>query len=351
MIKILITDDSDTIAVLLKTIFEKEPDMQVIGRARDGRQAVEMSRELRPDVITMDIRMPVMDGFEATRSIMSETPVPIVVVSSSVNDELQICFRAIEAGALAVIEKPQSTSLKDFQSISRKLVEVVRAMAGVKVIRRYIRQSEIPVEAKASSFSASAAPGTAFEIIAVGCSTGGPQALQTILSGLPAGFSTPIAVVQHMSLGFLLGMVEWLQKITPVKLKLAADGEVFQPATVYFAPEDRHLVLKRTGGGLTSVLTSNPPVGQFRPSATTLFQSVARVCGKNAVGLLLSGMGDDGASGLLEMRNAGAHTIIQDQESSVVFGMPGSALALNAVDKVVELNGIALYLKGLVYGK
>ncbi|HJW86939.1 MAG TPA: chemotaxis-specific protein-glutamate methyltransferase CheB [Candidatus Brocadiaceae bacterium] len=348
MIKILITDDSDTIAALLKTLFEKEPDMRVIGMAKNGRQAVEMSRELRPDIITMDIRMPVMDGFEATRKIMSETPTPIVVVSSSVNDELQICFRAIEVGALAVIEKPCSVNLKGFQAISRKLVETVRAMAGVKVVRRYIRQPGIPVEVQVP---VSDVPVHAFEIIAVGCSTGGPQALQAILSRLPAGFSTPIAVVQHMSQGFLLGMVEWLQKITPVELKLAEDGEILQTATVYFAPENKHLVLKRTAGRLTSGLTSDPPVGQFRPSATTLFQSAARVCGKNAIGLLLSGMGDDGATGLLEMRNAGAHTVIQDKESSVVFGMPGSALALNAVDKVVELNGIALYLKGLVHGK
>lgn len=348
MIKILITDDSDTIAVLLKTIFEKEPDMRVIGRARDGWQAVEMTRELRPDIITMDIRMPVLDGFEATRKIMAETPTPIVVVSSSVDDELQICFRAIEVGALAVIEKPHAIDLKGFQAISRKLVETVRAMAAVKVVRRYIREPGIPVEVQTPVYGV---PVRVFEIVAVGCSTGGPQALQAILSGLPAGFSTPIAVVQHMSQGFLLGMVEWLQKITPLKLKLAEEGEILQAATVYFAPEDRHLVLKRTAGGLASSLTGDPPVGQFRPSATTLFQSTARICGKNAIGLLLSGMGDDGASGLLEMRNAGAHTVIQDKESSVVFGMPGSALALNAADKVVELNGIALYLKGLVHGK
>ncbi|MBF8276639.1 MAG: Protein-glutamate methylesterase/protein-glutamine glutaminase [Candidatus Brocadiaceae bacterium] len=348
MIKILITDDSDTIAALLKTIFEKEPDMRVIGRARDGRQAVEMSRELRPDVITMDIRMPIMDGFEATRSIMSSSPVPIVVISSSVNDELQICFRAIEEGALAVIEKPHFVDLKGLQAISRKLVEAVRAMAGVKVVRRYIRQSVIPVEVQVS---VSDVPFHAFEIVAIGCSTGGPQALQAILSGLPAGFPTPIAVVQHMSQGFLLGMVEWLQKITPLKLKLAEDGEILQTSTVYFAPEDRHLILKRTAGGLAVRLAGDPPVGQFRPSATTLFQSAACVCGKNAIGLLLSGMGDDGATGLLEMRKAGAHTVIQNMESSIVFGMPGAALALNAVDKVVELNGIAPYLKGFVHGK
>ena len=348
MIKILITDDSDTIATLLKTLFEKEPDMLVIGRARNGRQAVEMSRELMPDIITMDIRMPIMDGFEATRIIMSATPVPIVVISSSVDDELQIGFRAIEVGALAVIEKPQLIDLKGFQAIGRKLVETVRAMAGVKVVRRYIRQSGIPVEVQVPVPDV---PFRAFELIAVGCSTGGPQALQAILSGLPSGFPMPIAVVQHMSQGFLLGMVEWLQRITPLKLKLAEDGEILQTTTVYFAPEDRHLVLKRTSGGLAVSLNSDPSVGQFRPSATTLFQSAARVCGKNAIGLLLSGMGDDGATGLLEMRKAGAHTVIQNKESSVVFGMPGAALAINAVDNVVELNGIAPHLKGIVRWK
>lgn len=345
MIKILITEDSDTIAALLKSLLETEPDMQVIGWAKNGQQAVDMSRKSRPDLITMDIRMPVMDGFEAIRNIMSETPVPIVVVSSGVDDELRICFRAIEAGALAVIEKPQYIDPKGFQAISRKLVETVRAMAGVKVVRRYIRQAETPVEIRTPM---PGVQGSAFEIIAAGCSTGGPQALQAILSGLPAGFPIPIAVVQHMSQGFLLGMVEWLQKITPLKLKLAEDGERLQPATVYFAPEDRHLILKRTAGGLAAGLLNGPPVGQFRPSVTTLFQSAARVCEKHAIGLLLSGMGDDGAAGLLEMRKAGAHTVIQNKESSVIFGMPGSALTLDAVDKIVELNGIASYLNGVV---
>ncbi|MBM4055704.1 MAG: chemotaxis-specific protein-glutamate methyltransferase CheB [Planctomycetes bacterium] len=344
MIKILITDDSMTVATILKAIFENEPDMQVVGYAKDGRQAVDMSRELKPDIITMDIRMPVMDGLMATRMIMENNPTPIVVISSDINDELQICFRAIEEGALAVIEKPHAMNTKDFDPLRRKLIQTIRAMSEVKMVRRIARKNKGPFEIQKihSKFQ-----DTAYELIAIGCSTGGPQALNCIFSSISAEISVPVAVVQHMSQGFIKGLVEWLQRVTSLTVKIAEDGEMLLPSTVYFAPEDKHLLFQRKGNNLHAVFSDEPPIGQFRPSVTATFRSAAGVCGKNAIGILLSGMGNDGAAGMLDMRKAGAHTIIQDQNSCVVFGMPREALALDAVDKIMEPEDIAFYLESI----
>ena len=202
--------------------------------------------------------------------------------------------------------------------------------------------AKAPVTATSVAASQSAIQNS--ELIALGCSTGGPQALQKILSQLPADFAPPIAVVQHISSGFTAGMVAWLQMDTRLKLKVAEDGEVLQSGTVYFAPDDVHLLIKRHNARLTACLDHSIPVNRFRPSATPLLESVAYACPRTAIGILLTGMGNDGAQGLLAMRKAGCHTIVQDKESCVVFGMPGAALELEAVDKIVALDAMAKYL-------
>ena len=345
MIRILITEDSEVVSLLLKAIFEHEPDMQVIGRARDGREAVRMVHELKPDLVTMDIRMPVMDGFEATRMIMSTHAVPIVVISSSVDDEeLKITFRAIEEGALAVIEKPRGLSHPDFEVTRLELVETVRAMAEVKVIRRFARERAAEVDI----FEAAIQQRTkAHEVVAVGVSTGGPQALHALLSLLPIGFPLPIVIVQHMSKGFVGGLVAWLQGNTLLSVTLAADRQKLAPGTVYFAPDDRHLLVERNQDGLIARLSEGPPVNGFRPSATPLLKSVAATCNGRGIGVLLTGMGADGADGLLAMRRAGSHTLVQDEASAVVYGMPGTAIAIDAVDQVVRLEQMPSYLVSL----
>lgn len=346
MIRILICEDSPVIALLLKAIFEHEPDFNVVGHAKNGRECVQMAHELKPNLITMDIRMPVMDGFEATRVIMSSSPIPIVVVSSSVNDEeLKITFRAIEEGALSVIEKPHGMNHPNFETIRRELVETVRAMADVKLIRRSspkkLRTADIvriPASPNAS----------AYELVAIGCSTGGPQVLQQVLSSLPVNFPVPIVIAQHISRGFIGGMVSWLSGHTLLRVKEAQQGETLLAGTVYFAPDDSHLQIARNSQGLTAQLKQDPPVNGFRPAATPLLQSAAQTCKKNAIGALFSGMGCDGAEGLLAIRRAGGHTLVQDPESAVVYGMPGAAVALDAVDEIVKLNRIAAYLAHLV---
>lgn len=350
MLRILIAEDSTVVGLLLKAIFENEPDMRVVGHATNGREAVEMARVLNPDLITMDIRMPVMDGFLATKEIMAESPVPIVVISSSVSDEeLQITFRAIEEGALAVIEKPYGLGHPEFESIRRELVDIVRAMAEVKVIRRRRHAMPKPAEpVPALVRPVSARPG--YDLVAIGCSTGGPLALMHILSALPQEFPLPILVAQHISIGFVGGLAAWLDGKTSLSVKLALAGERLRPGTVYLAPDDHHMQVSRDVRGLVLDLARTPPVNGFRPSATPLLESVAEHCPGRAIGVILTGMGDDGAQGLRSMRDARCHTLVQDEASSVVYGMPGAAIALDAVDRVVPLEDMASYLVETIKG-
>lgn len=345
MIRILIVEDSDVVSLLLKTIIDNEADMQVIGQARNGREAVQMAHDLKPDLVTMDIRMPVMDGFEATRLIMSTDAVPIVVISSSVDDEeLKITFRAIEEGALAVIEKPMGFNHPRFEEMHRELIETVRSMAEVKVVQRIERFSKDAVDI----FEAAIQQRTkAHEIIAIGCSTGGPQALLAILSKLPLGFPIAIVVAQHISKGFIGGLVTWLRGNSLLNILVAEDNQPLLPGTVYFAPDNYHLHVVRGQNGLVTKLSEGVEVNGFKPSATPLFKSVAKTCNGRGVGVLLTGMGSDGAEGLLEMRQAGSHTLVQDEASAVVYGMPGAAIAIDAVDQVLQLDKMPSYLLSL----
>jgi two-component system chemotaxis response regulator CheB len=340
VINILITEDSEVVATLLRAIFDAEPDMRVVGWARDGREAVTLAHDLKPDIVTMDIRMPVMDGFDATRMIMATDPMPIVVVSSSVDDEeLRITFRAIEEGALAVIEKPRGPHHPDFEQVRSGLVETVRAMAEVKVVRRR-RHRPGPGIFKTSLSRRTGA----YEVAAIACSTGGPQALATILGGMPMGFPLPILVVQHISPGFVGGLVTWLRGQTLLDVCLARDKQVPTAGTVYIAPDHHHLEVDRGDGGLRIRLSDAPPVERFRPSGNALFRSLAQTCPAATVAGILTGMGSDGALGLAELHAAGGQTFVQDEETAVVYGMPAAALALKAVDRVVPLARIPTHL-------
>jgi len=341
MINILIVDDSETETQLLKSFFESEKDMCVIGHAKDGQEAIDLTKKLRPDIITMDILMPIKNGLEATRIIMAKTPTPIVVISSTANDTaLNTTFLALEAGALSVLEKPTHFNSVQFNEMRKRIIDTVRSMSQVKVITHRFhthKRKIIPSTDRALIHHS-------YEIIGIGVSVGGPQALKAIFSKLPPHFPIPIVVVQHMTPGFIQGFAHWLDKHCALTVKTAEQNEYLVAGTIYFAPDNYHLCINRRQEKLIANLVSSPPISGFCPSATVLLQSIASISGQHAIGILLTGMGNDGAQGLLELKNAKGLTLIQDKESAVVFGMAGVALSLNAIDKVVTLDKIADYL-------
>lgn len=347
MINILIVDDSETETLLLKELFEAEKDMRVIGYAKNGEEAVKLNTKLKPDIITMDIIMPVMNGVEATRLIMSQNPVPIVIISSAANEELvKTTFSALDAGAVSVLEKPENITSALFEHQRKRIIDTVRNMSQIKVIKRRFHVTS----KKSPPVLPSKIMPDYIEIIAIGVSVGGPQALKTICSRLPPQFPIPIVIVQHMTQGFITGFTHWLDKNCDLTVKLAENNETLSNGTIYFAPDSYHLKIRRVQGKLTSILVKSPPVSGFCPSATVLLQSVAEVSRQHALGILLTGMGSDGAEGLLELKMAKGHTIIQDKESAVVFGMAGVAQSLNAVDKIIPLDKIADYLIKIAQG-
>lgn len=341
MIKLLIVDDSKTETLLLKKLFESDPEIEVIGCAKDGNEAVELNEKLKPDVITMDLEMPSMDGHTATRLIMSQNPKPIVVISSKINKiSKDVTYLALEAGAVSVLPKPDMTA-KNFPQQKKQLIATVRSMAEIKVIKR---RFNLTSPAKTFLPPKKNTKNRTFEIIVIGSSVGGPQTLKTIFSQLPRDIPVPIVVVQHMTSGFIEGFTKWLSHSVSLPVKSIEDCEVLKNGTIYFAVDHFHLTIQRQQNELIARLLKGDPVSGFCPSITVVMQSVAKTCGKNAIGVLLTGMGNDGAQGLLEMKKAGAHTLIQDKKSCVVFGMAGIAQSLGAVDTVVELDQMAEYL-------
>lgn len=349
MIKILIVDDSKAEAQLLKHLLESESDICVVECAKDGAEAVEMAGRLSPDLITMDLEMPIMDGHTATRLIMSQFPTPIVVISSKLNETSRdMTYLALEAGAVSVLAKPLNMHASaNFEKFRLQLIDTVRSMSEIKVIKRRFRQS-ISDEKILINKSITHTPGS-FEIVAIGTSIGGPQVLKNILSRFSSDFPVPIVVVQHMTQGFMTGFTHWLNTNLALHVKNVENNELLKKGSVYFAPDDFHFTVERTHKGLIAKLIQSEPVAGFCPSITVLLQSIAKTCQKKGIGILLTGMGSDGAQGLLELKKVGGHTLIQDKKSCVVFGMACVAESLGAVDKVIEINQMADYILKMTY--
>lgn len=349
-IRVLIVDDSPTARAILSEVLGNDPEIEVVGTARDGREGVEMTKRLRPDCVTMDIQMPVMDGFEATKEIMIEAPTPIVIVSTSTRvKEVETGMMALRAGALTLLLKPKGPTSPDFEATCREIVETVKTMSDVKVVRHHRRpspavQPAVPARLEAGIPLGIRAAG-GFRAVAIAASTGGPPALNTLLGGLPTDFPLPILVVQHIAAGFVDGFAVWLNSVVPMTVKVAEHDEMTRPGTVYVAPHDRHLGVTRGGRIL---LSDDPAIDGFRPAGTCLFQSVAEAFGKNSVAVILTGMGQDGVDGLRAVHRAGGLTVAQDEQSSVVFGMPRVAIAEGLADAVVPIGGMSRHLLNLV---
>jgi two-component system, chemotaxis family, protein-glutamate methylesterase/glutaminase len=345
MIKVLIVDDSQVVRDFMTYILSSDPAVQVIGTAGNGEEAVQAVREKKPDLVTMDINMPKMDGFEATRRIMETAPTPIVIVSASWDPkEVEKTFQAVEAGALAVLEKPVGVNHPNYERLTKELIRTVKLMSEVKVVRRRWEgkhRTDIP---EAALIGAPMPGIMEVKAVAIGASTGGPQAIEAVLSGLPKAFPAPLLIVQHISAGFVQGFADWLANASGLPVKIAAHDEYPLPGHVYIAPDDVQMGMDRTG---RISLNKGEPENGLRPSVSHLFRSVATVCGRNAVGVLLTGMGKDGACELKLMKEKGAMTIAQSKESCIVFGMPGEAVALNAAAYLLSPVKIAEFLAGL----
>jgi two-component system chemotaxis response regulator CheB len=336
MIRVVIADDMQASRALLEGIFAMDREFEVVGRASNGEEAVALTASLRPDLVTMDIEMPVMNGFEATLRIMTERPTPIVVVSGQDVNAVNFALNAMKAGALAVVPKPPAPGAPDFEAQARHLLSMARAMSGVGMLPRV--QPARP--AAAAHAAAPRAARTRARVIAIAASTGGPPALSRILSELPAGFRAPILVVQHIAEGFADGLAKWLGASSPLAVQVARDGEPLEPGHVYLAPDRCHLGV----AGERIALDDGPPVDGFKPSGSHLFESVARSYGPAALGLILTGMGRDGVQGLAALRAAGGTVVAQDKETSVIFGMNGEAVLAGLTDDVLPLDALAYLL-------
>ncbi len=350
MIRVLVADDSATSRALLMGMFFGEPGFRVVGEATNGQEAVEMAERLAPDLVTMDVQMPVMDGLEATKQIMMRSPRPIIIVSSTVRDDVVgLSLEATRAGALMVLPKPEGPLSPGYASDRRQIVSMARAMSQVKVVRRHGTASPFAGNTPVSRAPYTVPPPVraqtpkgAIRLVAIAASTGGPAAIRTILAELPPSFPVPILIVQHIARGFARGLAHWLAGNTALDVRLAELGEPANAGTVYLAPDDRHIGCRLDGAGVIRiVLDTAPEVGAFRPSASYLFRSVAESLGANALSVILTGMGDDGITGLRVAKAAGGHVIAQDEASSVIFGMPREATRAGVVDAVLGLNSIA----------
>ena len=380
-IRLLIADDSPVVREILKDMVEGEPDFDLVGEAVNGREAVALTKELRPNIITMDVMMPVMNGLEAVEEIMAYCPTPILILSSVLDDkEMDVAFNAIARGALDVMEKPKVPGIAQFNQIRRDLLDKLRMLSRIQVIS-HLRGKRKRVPEKPAARPGRPAPAPAPEpapepprerpkpefiegiegpdgpvlelpggrvkrrLVAVGASTGGPKALVQIFRRIPAAFPLPVLTVQHIAPSFAPGLVAWLNRESPLRVLLAADKMQPEPGTVYIAPTGVHMVYDH--GAIH--FTDGPPVHSCRPAVDVLFNSVAANIGELSIGVLLTGMGHDGAQGLKSIRDRRGITLVQDEKTSVIFGMPRSAIELGAADEVLGLPDIPAALVRAIY--
>jgi two-component system chemotaxis response regulator CheB len=337
--RVLICDDSALMRAMLTEIINSAPDLTVVGAARDPLQARDMIKELAPDVLTLDVEMPRMDGIEFLDRLMRLRPMPVVMISTLTQRGSEVTLQALEIGAVDFVAKPRVVAGQGLDACAQEICDKVRAAAQARP-RHAVRATSVGVGPLTTRKAAPAGVLGAGRYVAIGASTGGTEAIREVLGGMPPE-SPPILIVQHMPEMFTGSFARRLDSLCAVRVKEAEDGERLQPGCAYLAPGHSHLRVRRAAGGYVCALSQEDPVNRHRPSVDVLFHSVAKEFGRNALGVLLTGMGKDGAQGLLAMRQAGAWTIAQDQESSVVYGMPREAAAIGGCVEVASLKDIA----------
>jgi len=343
MVRVLIADDSLLIRTVLRDLLAADPLINIVGEAGDGRAAVALTAQLKPDLVIMDVMMPEMDGLEAVTEIMASTPVPILMLSAATDpSDRRGAFAAIRRGALDVMAKPAGATTAAFAQLSDQLIAKVRSLSRIKVMHHFRpkRRAHTPV-----SVSPAQLPSGTRRILAIGASTGGPKAVLQLLKELPADLAAAGLIVQHIADGFAAGFAEWLDREVPMKVALARENETLQPGRLLVAPNGTHLTVTANG---RVALRDSVPLHNCRPAADALFQSLADAgLGEDAVGVVLTGMGNDGAIGLKAMHRQGAYTLAQDELSSAVFGMPKAAINAGGVDQILPLTEMAGVIRPL----
>lgn len=350
-IRVVVADDSATVRLWLRQELVPEFGFEVVGEAANGAECVELVDRLRPSIVVMDVDMPQMDGIEATRQVMSRAPTPILIFTASmIARERKVAFEALAAGALDVYHKPRSVvdgGNGGANGEADHLRQLLTLLAPIKVIRRRSSRDSNPYLAPAAPTAALPVAST-HRILAIGASTGGPMAVLTVLKGLPRTIPLCILLVQHQSPEFMADFISWLADNVSLPVKAAVEGDMVRPGVVFVAPADQHMRLQADG---RISLDKEPPMHACRPAADALFSSVARAVGPKAIGVILTGIGHDGAAGLLEMRRSGALTVAQDEASSVVYGMPRAAVELDAAMHQLSAEQMGTFLMARARGE
>lgn len=334
-IRVLLVEDSQVTLVILRRILNSSPQIQVVGEARTGIEALELIPTVQPDVICTDLYMPKMDGLEFTSEVMTLYPRPILVISSWIQEEdSPHVFQLLEAGALDIFPKPSTGLTMEDKLLNQELIHKIHILSGVKVFKKKRKSPSVVKRFETFSVQSYVKP----EIIVIGASTGGPQALNELFAQLPSNFPIPLICIQHICSGFLQGFMDWLSSSCRLPIQIAKPGDKPKAGRIYFPPEQQHLELDERGRFICS---DAPPLDGHRPSITVTFKSIAKFYGRATVGILLTGMGRDGAEGLQYIAQTGGLTIAQDEASSIIFGMPKEAIALGAAKLILPIHAIA----------